>query len=68
MEKELKYDVNCCINTLKHSSQKAKDNFKNNFDLYNLFIFEIEQKMREYGVASLEITLSEHLLEGKPTF
>ncbi len=68
MEKELKYPIKSCTNSLKNSSQEAKNTFKDDFDTYNLFLFEIEQTMRKFGVASLEITLSEHLLEGHPTF
>ena len=68
MEKELKYQIKSCTKSLKHSTQEAKNSFKDDFDTYNLFLFEIEQTMRKFGVASLDITLSEHLLEGHPTF
>jgi hypothetical protein len=68
MEKEIKYPIKSCTHKLSHSNQNAKDSFKDNFDTYNLFLFEIEQTMRKFGVASIDITLSEHLLEGHPTF
>jgi hypothetical protein len=68
MEKELKYPIKSCTSKLTHSSQEAKESFKNDFDSYNLFLFEIEHIMRKFGVASIDTTLSEHLLEGHPTF
>jgi len=65
----MKYDVSVCVDVLKFSSQESKNKFKDDFDeTFNLFLLKQQELMKEYGVASITITLSEHLLQGYPTY
>lgn len=68
-EKQLKYPFNLCVQSIKHFDLEKKEKFKTDFDeTYNLFGYKLQMLMEEYGVASIDVTLSECLLFDRPTY